>query len=1358
MKFKLPIIVILAGLLFSNPILAYDDKTTHPALTDEIVDFYNLFSAQKLTFEQKEWIVQGAMSEDTPPRWINHFYDPIYKVGWSGENTGIWPIMSVQYFSGKVLSSANPVSSLDWLHNQKLQSEYGEYRGNRTWERAIYEYANENTKEAYYTLGFILHLIEDATVPDHTRNDTHAHELQYFTADYGSPYEEFNKQFTRNTLNIAGELKERGLEPVTLASVDDYLVSLAEYSNKYFFSKDTINDPKYQYPKIIRDDGNFGYGIDQDCESSNPEKICKLFPLVNVEILGVVEENEVKKVYNYYLSEKDNNSIVLQNYFTRLSREAVINGAGVVDLFLREGEKAKQNPASLEKPPQETAGIDSWMDEIYHLSNIWQSFKTGAVAAIDSFASLLTKPLSRPNIVSPIANLASPASDSISTLKAEQTEETPVAVSIAELVQGLPLESSPQASLDDLQASLNEAKIKAKALENQLAEIAQTPVQAQTRQNNNLDTELPQLAALPYAGFGGGGSSLSENNQSESQEQPEQPVADTIPPSAPIISSPADFSLIFTTAAVDFQGIAESSSVISNDFNSATTTAGNGGNWQLSLILPQGTTTLNFFAKDAVGNISSPASVVLFVDSEAPPAPNFSIAECQNSLAIGACLTATTTLRLDWSSPAQDLDYFELFYGNLISTTTALSAVLNLTDNLTYTFSLRARDQSGNWSATATTSAEISTKPVVINEVAWMGTASSTEDEWIELYNRTNNVINLNNWVLRVSDNRPYLPLSGTIPAKGYYLLERTDNRTISDLAADLVYGNDGADWALNNTGIEVLILSYASTTIDQTPSANWLAGTISNYRTMERYDTDVSGEELSNWGTNIMIIRNNKDGAGNFVNGTPKARNSVSYLIAKGAVKIINENIILTKNRSPYFVNNLVQSFQNNAVLTIEPGVVIKFYNDAGMNFNSAAIRAQGTTSEPIVFTSFYDDEYGEDTNGDATSSSPSIGDWYGVDIISGANSSILDRVIFRYAGKYYTPTSLIDRVLVKIQDTSDISIKNSVFEHSKAHGLVMVNSTSTLENNIFRNNNNYFEQGKGLFVSSGNYIIKNNEFSQNQTGLYLSDAAGIVNSNTFAGNTQKAISSFGVIGEFTNNSAFQNGLNGIVLDGSLAIANSTSTLKADNIPYVIFGGNPVVPVNSGLVIEAGAIVKGSSKGLQVNGRLALNGENSEDIILTSLYDDTIGGDTDNSVNSPGPGDWLGLNLANTASLEARGFTMRYAGSQNANGQDSAGLKIAGGLANIADALFDANYPYGIYATAGSELNISNSRFENHNYLGPWGIKAALAVFSSTATLASVSFTNNLFGIISDTFSTWLVNAVEFVNNTATTSPSGLF
>ncbi|MEK7599380.1 MAG: right-handed parallel beta-helix repeat-containing protein, partial [Patescibacteria group bacterium] len=461
----------------------------------------------------------------------------------------------------------------------------------------------------------------------------------------------------------------------------------------------------------------------------------------------------------------------------------------------------------------------------------------------------------------------------------------------------------------------------------------------------------------------------------------------------------------------------------------------------------------------------------------------------------------------------------------------------------------------------------------------------------------------------------------------------------------------------------------------------------------------------------------------------------------------------------SPYVVDNTVQVFQNSAVLTVESGVTIKFYNDAGMNFNNAAIQARGATGSPIVFTSFYDDEYAGDTNADATSSAPSIGDWYGVDIVSGSGSSILDRAIFRYGGKYYSPTSEADRVIVKIENTPDISVKNSVFEYSKAHGLVLVNSTSTVENSIFRNNNNYSEQGKGLFVAgNGNYSIKNNEFSQNQTGLYLSDAAATVDTNTFSNNTQKAVYSYGLLGKFTNNNVSQNGKNGIVLGGNLAAAGSTSTFKADNIAYVFSEENPVVPANSALEVESGAIIKGSGNGLQVNGRLALGGENSGDIILTSLYDDSVGGDTDNSVNSPGPGNWPGINLASGASLIGKGFTIRYAGSQSSGGNDSAGIKLTTGLASITNALFEKNYPYGIFALTNSNLNITNSRFENHNYSGPWGTKAALAVYNSTTTLNNVSFVNNLLGIASDAVSTWIASGVEFINNTATTSPGGLF
>jgi hypothetical protein len=79
-------------------------------------------------------------------------------------------------------------------------------------------------------------------------------------------------------------------------------------------------------------------------------------------------------------------------------------------------------------------------------------------------------------------------------------------------------------------------------------------------------------------------------------------------------------------------------------------------------------------------------------------------------------------------------------------------------------------------------------KDVVVSEVAWMGTAASSYDEWMELANNTGTDIDLNGWVLRSADGTPSITLSGIIPAHGRFLLERTDDTSVPDLAADLIY------------------------------------------------------------------------------------------------------------------------------------------------------------------------------------------------------------------------------------------------------------------------------------------------------------------------------------------------------------------------------------------------------------------------------------------------------------------------------------------------------------------------------------------------------------------------------------------
>jgi len=178
---------------------------------------------------------------------------------------------------------------------------------------------------------------------------------------------------------------------------------------------------------------------------------------------------------------------------------------------------------------------------------------------------------------------------------------------------------------------------------------------------------------------------------------------------------------------------------------------------------------------------------------------------------------------------------------------------------------------------------------VVINEVAWGGTAAGSTDEWIELKNNTTSTVNLNGWVLRsLTDSAPNIVLTGTIAPGGYYLLERTNNNTVSDIPADQPpYTGD-----LNNGG-EILQLADAFSTVIDTANGNggpWPAGSGSSggYRSMERNDSLAPDADL-NWADNDGITHNGLDANGNSLNGTPRQPNSARPFIptAPGSVLI---------------------------------------------------------------------------------------------------------------------------------------------------------------------------------------------------------------------------------------------------------------------------------------------------------------------------------------------------------------------------------------------------------------------------------------------------------------------------------------
>lgn len=169
---------------------------------------------------------------------------------------------------------------------------------------------------------------------------------------------------------------------------------------------------------------------------------------------------------------------------------------------------------------------------------------------------------------------------------------------------------------------------------------------------------------------------------------------------------------------------------------------------------------------------------------------------------------------------------------------------------------------------------------VVINEIAWMGTQASASDEWIELYNNTQSAFDLTGWTVALYKPATTTPskimtLSGSIPAEGFYLIERTNDATVSDIPADLV---SSFGIGLIDSGMIVELLRNG-VVVDRTPDpcgTHWCAGSNAPKMTMERISPDGNGSESSNWATNNGIIINGHDAAGNAILGTPKARNSV--------------------------------------------------------------------------------------------------------------------------------------------------------------------------------------------------------------------------------------------------------------------------------------------------------------------------------------------------------------------------------------------------------------------------------------------------------------------------------------------------
>lgn len=219
-----------------------------------------------------EWLRDGGKYEDIPVwymkylRSVNHFHNPLVPVGDAGFS-GIWGTgflegESAVAWSQKAATTQSPGGQYSWYDAR--ENFYNALTAGNATAR------EEAFADTFRGLGQLMHLVQDMSVPEHTRDDGH----------YRKAYEDYvlrhkdlvdaavaiatadpSKSFALTALSQMSPLLEAPVPIARLFDTEQYTdtgnpevtltpnIGLAEYTNANFVSGDTIFNPAFPYPK-----------------------------------------------------------------------------------------------------------------------------------------------------------------------------------------------------------------------------------------------------------------------------------------------------------------------------------------------------------------------------------------------------------------------------------------------------------------------------------------------------------------------------------------------------------------------------------------------------------------------------------------------------------------------------------------------------------------------------------------------------------------------------------------------------------------------------------------------------------------------------------------------------------------------------------------------------------------------------------------------------------------------------------------------------------------------------------------------------------------------------------------------------
>ncbi len=483
----------------------------------------------------------------------------------------------------------------------------------------------------------------------------------------------------------------------------------------------------------------------------------------------------------------------------------------------------------------------------------------------------------------------------------------------------------------------------------------------------------------------------------------------------------------------------------------------------------------------------------------------------------------------------------------------------------------------------------------------------------------------------------------------------------------------------------------------------------------------------------------------------------------------------------SPYWVKADI-SISNGATLTVEAGVIIKMQSGYRRWFSvtDGTLLLMGTPSNPVYFTSDYDDTLGGDTNGDGSTTVPGPGNW-GL-IYYACNGNTLENVEIRYAGygdphgswwmavKVNGVDTELDNVTFKsiynvavsytACDTSAASpvITNCTFENVP-YGIYMTASDSFLTSASITDNiieaTNYgirvvgYEILRPHLTITGNTVtssggtgtgvwlehpdnaslISNNVIAEVQYGLVIDGGSPTVSNNTINDCTEFPLSQINTcFPTYSGNTITGNVKQAIRVYGTLESSGTWHNVQGLQLPYHVEDGDMVVEAGTTLTVNSGVVVKmqsGSRRWFSVHGNLNLPASGPK-VILTSEYDDTAWGDSngDGSGTTPGAGNWGTLYYATTHGNILRNVDMRYGGYGDPHGNWFVMVNAEYVNLTITDCIFRNYYQmavrYRAVSNAVSSPSITNCEFQNGAY--------GMYLLPSSSYVTSPTVNNNTF------------------------------